>query len=126
MSVVGSGSGSSPAGMSRSSGEAPCRGASAGTKLGSSTPSGVVPHDQQTSNDESTLAPHFGQVHMPRAPQWRNSQGSDRRRTTRDESEATVSEADHFQEFRRGENVAEVEVAEKRVPRRTLVESHGV
>jgi hypothetical protein len=32
--------------------------------VGSSTPSAVVPHDQQTSNVGSTLALHLGQIHM--------------------------------------------------------------
>src|SRR4051812_28512097 len=46
---------------------------SARTKLGSSTPSGDVPHDQQTSSDGSTFDPHFGQVHIGRSPSRGNS-----------------------------------------------------
>src|SRR4051812_27986914 len=37
---------------------------SAVTKFGSSTPSGVVPHDHQTSNESSTLLRHFGHRHI--------------------------------------------------------------
>src|SRR5208337_2625748 len=41
---------------------------SAVTKFGSSMPSAVVPQDQQTSNESSTLDRHFGQRHMICAP----------------------------------------------------------
>src|SRR4051794_11045554 len=34
------------------------------TKFGSPMPSGVVPQDQQTSNESSTLDRHFGHCHM--------------------------------------------------------------
>src|SRR3954451_18032968 len=39
---------------------------SAVTKFGSSMPSGVVPQDQQTSNESSTLDRHFGHFHIDR------------------------------------------------------------
>src|SRR6476659_9039376 len=39
---------------------------SAVTKSGSSMPSAVVPHDQQTSNESSTLDRHFGHFHIGR------------------------------------------------------------
>src|SRR5262245_47450691 len=44
---------------------------SAFTKVGSSTPSGLVPHCQQTSNWSSTAAWHFGQVHIGLGPRRR-------------------------------------------------------
>src|SRR4051812_35234876 len=105
--------------MSRSSGESSGVGASARTKLGPSTPSAVVPQFQQTSNDGSTLAPHFGQVHMPRAPRAGDflGLGSDRlgRRCTATRPSSSparqtslvllaISEADRFQQLGRLQN----------------------
>src|SRR3954447_20169154 len=118
--------------MSRSSGDSAGGVASAGTNVGSSTPSLVVPHCQQTSNDGSTLAPHFGQVHMPRSSS-EESRKSEYRNPKRlrdpgllplprvlssDEPREPVaeSESQRLDQFRRRENVAEVEISEKRVP----------
>src|SRR5215217_5987058 len=91
--------------MSRSSGETSGGGASARTKLGSSTPSGDVPQFQQTSNEGSTLLPHFGQVHMAGSPGL---------------------EADRVQQLGRRQDVSEVEAAEECVPGRAFVEPHRV
>src|SRR4051812_21778287 len=102
--------------MSRSTGDSDAGASSAGTKVGSSTPSREVPHDQQTSKDGSTLEPHFGHVHIARAPR-------SNRETPRPPS---ASKADRLEQFGWGQNVAEVEVAEQGVPGRALVEPHRV
>src|SRR5262245_57629640 len=80
---------------------------SAATKLGSSTPSLLVPHLQQTSNDGSTLVPHFGQVHIEKTTQLN-------------------SKADRVEHFARGQDETEVKGPEQGVLRRALVEAHRI